>query len=59
MTAVLVWVQHLLGIGHVQRTARIARAMTAAGLDVHVAFGGPPVPADGLRHIRLHADPNS
>ncbi|WP_211103878.1 glycosyltransferase family protein [Skermanella pratensis] len=39
----LVWVQHLLGIGHVRRAALIARAMAAAGLDVTVASGGFPV----------------
>jgi predicted glycosyltransferase len=54
MTSVVIWVQHLLGIGHVQRTARIARAMMAAGLDVHVAFGGPPVPVVAFGSARLH-----
>ena len=39
----LIWVQHLLGIGHVRRAALIARAMTEAGLDVTVASGGFPV----------------
>jgi predicted glycosyltransferase len=39
----LIWVQHLLGIGHVRRAALIARAMTEVGLDVTVASGGFPV----------------
>lgn len=39
----LVWVQHLLGIGHVRRAALITRALAAAGLDVTVASGGFPV----------------
>src|SRR3954470_11952959 len=39
----LIWVQHLLGIGHVRRAALIARAMTEAGMDVTVASGGFPV----------------
>ena len=39
----LVWVQHLLGIGHVRRAALITRALSAAGLDVTVASGGFPV----------------
>ncbi|MGI9483161.1 MAG: glycosyltransferase family protein [Hyphomicrobiales bacterium] len=40
---VLFYVQHLLGIGHVVRAARIARALSEAGFAVKVAFGGPPV----------------
>ncbi|MEM7426676.1 MAG: glycosyltransferase [Pseudomonadota bacterium] len=40
---VLFYVQHLLGIGHVVRAARIVRAMAGAGLDVCVASGGKPV----------------
>jgi predicted glycosyltransferase len=39
----LVWVQHLLGIGHVRRAALIARALAEAGVDVTVASGGFPV----------------
>ena len=41
---VMVYVQHLLGIGHLKRTALIARAMTAAGLQVLVVLGGREVP---------------
>lgn len=41
---ILFWVQHLLGIGHLSRTATLARAMTAAGMDVTVASGGEPSP---------------
>lgn len=40
---VLFYVQHLLGIGHLTRAATLARAMTAAGLDVTVVSGGEPV----------------
>jgi predicted glycosyltransferase len=40
---VLFHVQHLLGIGHLQRAAAIAAAMQAAGLEVTVASGGEPV----------------
>ena len=39
-----VYVQHLLGIGHLKRAVTLARAMAAAGLDVTLASGGPPVP---------------
>lgn len=41
---ILFYVQHLLGIGHVQRASVVVRSMVAAGLDVHVAFGGVKVP---------------
>jgi len=41
---VLLYVQHLLGIGHLQRTAILARACAAAGLDVTLVSGGYPVP---------------
>jgi predicted glycosyltransferase len=41
---VLVYVQHLLGIGHLQRAAIIARAMEARGLEVTFVSGGRPVP---------------
>jgi predicted glycosyltransferase len=36
----MVYVQHLLGIGHQMRAAAIIRAMQAAGLDVICASGG-------------------
>jgi len=41
---VLFHVQHLLGIGHLQRSRRIAGALAAAGIDVTLVEGGPPVP---------------
>ena len=45
MTArVLFHVQHLLGIGHLQRSLRIAEALTARGIAVTLVQGGPPVP---------------
>lgn len=39
----LLYVQHLLGIGHVQRAAAIARASVRAGMDVRVVLGGDAV----------------
>lgn len=46
MTApsILLYVQHLLGIGHLQRTSVLARALVKAGLDVNVVSGGDEVP---------------
>ncbi|HZK90807.1 MAG TPA: glycosyltransferase [Stellaceae bacterium] len=41
---VLFHVQYLLGIGHLQRSLRIAEALVAAGIDVTLVQGGPPVP---------------
>ncbi|MGI9373157.1 MAG: glycosyl transferase, partial [Hyphomicrobiales bacterium] len=43
MPRVLFYVQHLLGIGHVVRAARIANARSLEGFHVDVAFGGPAV----------------
>ncbi len=40
---VLFYVQHLLGIGHVVRSSRIARALVRAGFDVTIAYGGKPL----------------
>jgi predicted glycosyltransferase len=41
---VLIHVQHLLGIGHLQRAAAIAGALQARGACVVLANGGVPVP---------------
>jgi predicted glycosyltransferase len=57
---VFFYVQHLLGIGHLKRAVILARAMTAQGLDVTLASGGPPVPEltlegqlHGVRFVQL------
>lgn len=41
---VLLYVQHLLGVGHVKRAAAISDGLKQAGLEVTVAYGGMPVP---------------
>ena len=41
---ILFYVQHLLGIGHLRRSAAIVRALDAAGLRVVFVTGGLPVP---------------
>jgi len=46
MSDVFVYVQHLLGIGHVRRMALINQAMRDNGLSITVASGG--VPDDGI-----------
>ena len=50
------YVQHLLGIGHLKRAATLARALAEAGLEVTVACGGPPVAGiefSGARVVQL------
>ena len=42
--SVLFWVQHLLGIGHLQRALRIADALIEQGIAVTVVSGGMPQP---------------
>ncbi|MCP5085134.1 MAG: glycosyl transferase [Alphaproteobacteria bacterium] len=44
---VLFYVQHLLGIGHVVRSSRIARALERAGFAVTIAYGGVPLAGAG------------
>lgn len=54
--SVFFYVQHLLGIGHLARASRVARAMLARGMQVTLVTGGLPVPgfpgAD-IPHIAL------
>ena len=55
---VLFYVQHLLGIGHLARASRIARALTQDGFDVTVVTGGMPVPGfpgPEVKHVALPA----
>jgi predicted glycosyltransferase len=53
---VFLYVQHLLGIGHLKRAATLAGALTSAGMEVTVASGGVPVPGltfDVARLVQL------
>ncbi|MGH6898596.1 MAG: glycosyltransferase family protein [Geminicoccaceae bacterium] len=50
---VLLWVQHLLGSGHVKRALTLARAMAEDGLRVVVASGGMPAPWLGAAGVEL------
>jgi predicted glycosyltransferase len=53
---VLFYCQHLLGLGHAQRAARLARALVEAGEHVLFVTGGLPVPGlapDGAETIAL------
>src|SRR5687768_1341729 len=48
---VFIYVQHLLGIGHLRRAATLARALAAAGFEVTLASGGMPV--EGIPVLQL------
>ena len=50
---VLLYVQHLLGIGHLKRAATLADAMTSIGLDVTLVSGGSVVPGMALYAKRV------
>lgn len=53
---VLLYVQHLLGIGHLVRASRIASALKDAGFHIAVVMGGVPVsgfPDDNIEVIPL------
>src|SRR5215208_3019678 len=53
---VLLYVQHLLGIGHLVRASRIASALKDAGFHIAVVMGGVPVsgfPDDDIEVIAL------
>jgi predicted glycosyltransferase len=52
----LLYVQHLLGIGHLARTSRIAQALLAEGFAVTMVSGGEPVagfPGAGIDLVQL------
>ncbi len=56
ISSVLFYVQYLLGIGHLQRSLRIAQALVQEGVAVTLVCGGVPValPHDpSLRIVQL------
>lgn len=56
--AVLFYVQHLLGIGHLVRASLVASALAEHGFDVTLVTGGRPVPGfppPGIRTLALPA----
>lgn len=50
---IFVWVQHLLGIGHLRRVATLARGFRRAGMEVAIVSGGMPVPGLDFAGARL------
>ena len=56
MQRVLVYVQHLLGIGHLMRARLLSEALAARGFDVHLVTGGMPIGGRmpvGVRVVQL------
>ena len=43
MRSVMIYVQHLLGIGHLMRARLLAEAAVERGFDVHLVTGGMPI----------------
>lgn len=54
---VLFYVQHLLGIGHLLRAARVVKALAADGFEVLFTMGGPSVPGLDVGDATLLALP--
>ncbi len=55
--SVFFYVQHLWGVGHVYRATRIARGLSAAGMDVHLVWGGTRIPGFDFAGMTLHELP--
>jgi predicted glycosyltransferase len=53
MTAIMIYVQHLLGIGHLMRARLITEALAGMGYDVHLVSGGMPVGGRMPRGVRM------
>jgi predicted glycosyltransferase len=56
MSRIFFHVQHLLGIGHIRRSAVLARTLAASGFDVLLVSGGAPLRID-LGGARFHQLP--
>lgn len=53
MPRVFFYVQHLLGIGHVVRSLRIARGLREGGFEVEFVIGGVPIPNSDLQGLNV------
>ena len=49
----MIYVQHLLGIGHLQRSASLANALAREGFTVELVSGGMPHPLKLENAVRL------
>lgn len=55
--SLFLYVQNLLGIGHLRRAAAVAQAAATAGFEVHFVSGGMPVPHLDIGAATLHQLP--
>lgn len=53
----MIYVQHLLGVGHLQRARQLAMALLRQGFRVELVSGGMPLANAGLSHIDIHQLP--
>ena len=54
---IFLYVQNLLGIGHLRRAAAIARALTNIGFEVNFVSGGIPIPNLNVGSAKFHQLP--
>ena len=54
---IFLYVQNLLGIGHLRRAAAISRALAEIGLDVNFVSGGIPIPNLNVGSAKFHQLP--
>ena len=57
LVTALLYVQHLLGIGHLVRASALAQGLEAAGIPVLLVSGGMPVPVLDLGTVRFEQLP--
>ena len=57
MSRILIHVQYLKGIGHLQRMKLIAEATASLGAEVHIASGGLPLPNFAPSGVQIHQLP--
>ncbi len=54
---IFIYVQHLLGIGHLRRTSYLARELVIQGFEVYLVSGGNPVAGLSLDGVKFHQLP--
>lgn len=54
---VLIYVQHLLGVGHLQRAMQLSSALLRQGLRVDLVSGGMPARLTAVETLRIHQLP--
>jgi predicted glycosyltransferase len=55
--SIMIYVQHLLGIGHLQRSVQLANALAEQGFAVGLVSGGMPVSGLRLKQVEFHQLP--